>query len=106
MHIPVEIPIAQRVVQEHLQDARGQSAAIMARRIQSVIIADADPFSPIERHQTATRQVPTNIRDIETVIIAGVGREFRGRRAFQPQVQLAHYHAFEMLDYVHWAQSA
>jgi hypothetical protein len=36
-------------------------------------------------------------------IILGVGGEFPGGGAFDPEVELLHHHAFEMRDHVAWA---
>ena len=104
MHVGVEIPVAQRVLEEELQDALGKIGPVNAQRIDGVVIAQWGPFGPTQRHHAACRKAPYRARNAKPGVPFGVGGELGGRGGLQPKVQLAHHHPFKMSDHVGGAQ--
>ena len=106
MHVAMEKPVAQRVAQEQLQHPRGQGPPVMPGGINRGHIGGANPLGPLQRHDTPGGQVPFDLWHLKPCIFCRIGGKFGGGRAFQPQVQLAQNHAFEMGDHIHRAQAA
>ena len=55
MHVGVEIPVAQRVLQEQLQHPLGQRDAVVPGRIQRGVVAQRHAIGPAQRHHPAAR---------------------------------------------------
>ena len=106
VHVGMEEPIPQRVVQEQLQHPCAQNPAIMARRIDQGVVVQPDPFGPTQRHHVAAGQGPDRLGHLKAFVLDRVRRKFGGGRAFQPQVKFARDHAFEMGNHVNRAQAA
>ena len=106
MHIRVEIPVAQRVVQEQLQHAVAKRHTVMARGINRGVVAHRDAICPAQGHDAAGRIFPFDRRQLEAGITLGVRRKLRRGGGFEPQVQLAPHHTIEMFDHLHRAQAA
>ena len=106
MHVGVKKPVPQRVAQEHLQHARAQNAAVVPGGVDGFVVGQIDPLGPIHRHHPPRRQAPQDARHRDALVLFGIGREFRGRRGFQPQIQLALHDAVKMRDHIRGAQAA
>ncbi len=106
MHVGMEESVAQRVAQEELQYAFGERGAVVPGRPDRQHLAQRDPLRPAERHHPPRGQFPVGHGHLEPGIAPGVVGEFRGSRAFKPQIQLAHHHALEMADDVRGPEAA
>ena len=106
VHVGVEEPVAQRVAEEKLQHPFGQRVQVMPGGLQRRNVAQRDSFDPAQSHHPARGQVPDRGRHPEARIPFGVLGEFRGGGTFQPQVQLTHHHALEMVDDIGRPQAA
>ena len=98
MHIRVEKPVAQRVLQEQLQNPRADGNGVQTGGLDRVDIAHRDALGPAKGHHP-TRAVPPHGRgNDETVILGGIGHKFGRRRRLKPQVQFAMHDALKMGD--------
>ena len=87
------------MAQERLQHARGQRLAIMTRRVDRGQIRQRDALGPAQRHHSARGQEPFDLRHHEARIVLRIGGELAGGGGFDPEVELLHHDAFEMLDH-------
>ena len=108
VHVGVEIAVAQGVATGTAAAPASPSAArswpggVDARRCRRARM----PSAQSSGHHAAAREVPDGSRHVKAFVLFGVGGEFGGGGAFQPQVQFAHHHAFEVGDDLRRAQAA
>ena len=75
VHVSMEIPVAQRMVQEQGQNPFTQRVTVVARGIERVIVANRQPVGPAQCHYPAGRVIPQHWRKLEARVIGGVIRE-------------------------------
>ena len=106
MHVGVEESVAQGMVEKELQNPLAERDAVMSCGVDRGIVPKRHAFRPAHGHHPPSGQAPDHLRQGKACIIGGVGGKFTGGGAFQPEIQLAHHHAFEMGDHVPGPQAA
>ena len=98
MHVGMEEAVADRMLQEGLDDIAGETGKIVAGRSQALDIGEAHALDPFVDQHLARRELPVRLRHAEIGIVPGVLGEFGQGGRLQPQIHLHRHRARQRLD--------